>query len=96
MDEEHYMVTKERMNNEFTIECKDIYLREYKIEDLDDFYALTQQPEIIEFLPGWNVSIEQRLDWLINYEIKENKQFLKAVSEGGKIEQLRFLHHVIP
>ena len=76
-------------NNVFTIECKDIILREYRIEDLDEFYALTLQPEILEFLPGWNVPKEQRLNWLINYEIKENTQFLKAVSEGGKIEQLR-------
>ncbi|MBD0384399.1 GNAT family N-acetyltransferase [Paenibacillus sedimenti] len=75
--------------NVFTIECKDIILREYRIEDLDEFYVLTLQPEILEFLPGWNVPKEQRLHWLINYEIKENKQFLKAVSEGGKIEQLR-------
>jgi RimJ/RimL family protein N-acetyltransferase len=76
-------------NNVFMIECKDIILREYKIDDLDEFYALTWQPEIYEFLPGWNVPKEQRKNWLINYEIKENKQFLKAVSEGGNVEQLR-------
>jgi ribosomal-protein-alanine N-acetyltransferase len=62
---------------------------EYRIEDLDALYALTQQLEIIEFLPDWNVSKEQRLDWLLNYETVENKQFLVAVSEGGNIEQLR-------
>jgi hypothetical protein len=83
------MSESEYTTNVFTIECKDIYLREYTIEDLDEFYALTLQPEIIEFLPGWTVPKEQRLHWLINYEIKENKQFLKAVSEGGNIEQLR-------
>lgn len=73
----------------FTIECEDIILREYRIEDLDELYNLTQQPEIMEFLPDWNVPKEQRLHWLKNYEIVENKQFLKAVSESGTIEQLR-------
>jgi [ribosomal protein S5]-alanine N-acetyltransferase len=73
----------------FIIECKDIFLREYRIEDLDELYTLTQQPEILEFLPWWNASKEQRLDWLLNYETIENKQFLKAVSESGNIGQFR-------
>ncbi|WP_255314632.1 GNAT family N-acetyltransferase [Bacillus sp. FJAT-26390] len=81
---------RESTNDPFTIECKDVILREYRIEDLDEFYALTQQSEIIEFLPGWDVPKEQRLDWLIHYETVENKQFLKAVAEeGGDIGQLR-------
>ncbi|WP_188541477.1 GNAT family N-acetyltransferase [Paenibacillus segetis] len=75
-------------NNLFTIECQDIILREYRIEDLDELFALTQQPEIIEFLPDWNAPREQRLDWLINYELEENKRFLQAVADGGNIEQL--------
>ncbi len=75
--------------NIFKIDCKDIILREYIIDDLDEFHSLTWQPEIHEFLPGCNVSKEQRLDWLINYETKENKQFLKVVSEGGDIDELR-------
>ncbi|MEK5253730.1 GNAT family N-acetyltransferase [Paenibacillus sp. FSL F4-0125] len=73
----------------FTIECKDILLREFIVEDLDEFHALTMQPEIIEFLPDWNVPKEQRRDWLINYEIKENQQFLQAVSADGNIGELR-------
>ncbi|WP_169082021.1 GNAT family N-acetyltransferase [Paenibacillus sp. PL91] len=77
------------LNNTFTMECEDIFLREYRIEDLDELYALTQQSEIYQFLPGWNVPKEQRLDWLINYETIENKQFLQAVAEGGNIGQLR-------
>lgn len=74
--------------NIFTIECKDIILREFIIDDLDGFHSLTWQPEIHEYLPGWNVSKEQREDWFINYEIKGNKQFLNAVSEGGDIGEL--------
>lgn len=61
----------------FTIECKDILLREFIVEDLDEFHALTMQPEIIEFLPDWNVPKEQRRDWLINYEIKKTNSFYK-------------------
>lgn len=57
--------------------------------DLDEFHSLTWQPEIHEYLPGWNVTKEQRKNWLINYEILENKQFLIAVSQGGVIGELR-------
>ncbi|MGF7047841.1 RimJ/RimL family protein N-acetyltransferase [Paenibacillus sp. DS2015] len=73
----------------FKIDCTDIILREYIIDDLEEFHSLTWQPEIHEFLPGYNVSKEQRLDWLMNYETKENKNFLKVVSEGGNIDELR-------
>ncbi|MEK3916200.1 GNAT family N-acetyltransferase [Paenibacillus sp. FSL H7-0331] len=75
--------------NIFTIECKDVYLREYTLDDLNQFHSLTWQPEIHEYLPGWNVSKEQREDWLTNYEIPGNKQFLNTVSEGGVIGELR-------
>ncbi len=75
--------------NFFTIECKDVYLREYILDDLNQFHSLTWQPEIHEYLPGWNVTKEQREDWLMNYEIPGNKQFLNTVSEGGGIGELR-------
>ncbi|WP_337912922.1 GNAT family N-acetyltransferase [Cohnella zeiphila] len=73
----------------FTIECKDIILREFVATDLEPFHLLTWQPEIREYLPGWNVSREQREEWLMGYEIPENKRFLNAVSEGGVIGDLR-------
>lgn len=73
----------------FTIECKDVILQEFKIEDLDDFHALTWQPEIYEFLPGWNVSKELREDWFLHFEIPENQEFLKAVSEKRDVGELR-------
>ncbi|MFC3747743.1 GNAT family N-acetyltransferase [Paenibacillus sp. GCM10012306] len=76
-------------DNTFRIECKDIILREYIAHDLDTFHSLTWQPEIHVFLPGWNVSKEQREEWLIHYEIPENGQFLKDVAEGGDIGELR-------
>ncbi|WP_232699891.1 GNAT family N-acetyltransferase [Brevibacillus daliensis] len=77
------------IENILTIDCKDIILREYRVDDLDAIYSLTQQSEIMEFLPDWNAPKEQRLNWLLNYETKENKQFLKKVSEDGNIGQLR-------
>jgi hypothetical protein len=64
-------------------------LCEYRVEDLEAFYAITQQPEVLEYLPNWNVPRKQRLEWLVNYEIPENKQFFKAVAENGDIKELR-------
>jgi RimJ/RimL family protein N-acetyltransferase len=73
----------------FMIKCNDIFLREYRVEDLDELYAITQQDEILKFLPWWNATKEQRLDWIINYEIVDNKRFLKAVDEDGDIGQIQ-------
>lgn len=44
----------------FTIECKDIILREFQLEDLDAIYNITLQPEIREFLPDWIATKEKR------------------------------------
>jgi len=75
---------------EFKIECEDILLVEFRPEDFDHFHALTWQPEIYRYLPGWNVSKDQRKDWFFNYEIQENKQFLNMVAaEGASIGELR-------
>ncbi|MCU6707376.1 GNAT family N-acetyltransferase [Paenibacillus sp. J5C_2022] len=73
----------------FIIECKDIYLREFVATDLDKLHSLTWQPEIFECLPGWNVPLEQRQEWLINYEIPENKRFLNEALKNGDIGELR-------
>ncbi|GKU79441.1 N-acetyltransferase [Paenibacillus sp. L3-i20] len=75
--------------NTFIIDCKDVILREFLVSDLDIFHELTWQPEIHEFLPGWNVSKDQREEWFINFEIPENKMFLNAVSKGEDIGNLR-------
>ncbi|UVI33151.1 GNAT family N-acetyltransferase [Paenibacillus spongiae] len=76
-------------DNIFMIACENIILREYRYEDLDAIHALTMQPEIIEFLPDWNVPKEQRRDWLVNYELVDNNRFLAAAAESGNVEQLR-------
>jgi ribosomal-protein-alanine N-acetyltransferase len=70
----------------FTIECKDIILREFQLEDLDEIYALTLQPEITEFLPDWIATKEKRREWLINYELNENSEFLEAVPNVPNIK----------
>lgn len=64
--------------NVFTIECKDIVLREFQMEDLDAIYNITLQPEVKEFLPDWVATKEKRREWLSKYEIRENKEFLEA------------------
>lgn len=69
--------------NVFTIECENIVLREFSLEDLDELYALTLQPEITDFLPDWKAAKEQRKYWLENFHIKENKEFLKSVPSIG-------------
>lgn len=72
-------------NNELIIDCKDIYLREYRIEDLKKLQEITWQPEVYEFLPGWNATVEERSLWLKEYEIPENQEFKQAVLDGGDI-----------
>ena len=67
------------MNNLFTIDCGEILLREFRIEDADAIYELTSQPEVYEFLPDWRSAREQRLDWVTNYEIPDNQDFLANV-----------------
>ncbi|RLL40626.1 N-acetyltransferase [Oceanobacillus piezotolerans] len=72
------------MNNYFTIDCGDILLREFRVEDADAIYKVTSQPEVYEFLPDWRSTREQRLDWVTNYEIPDNKDFLAAVPNIGE------------
>src|SRR5690606_8029566 len=82
------MQSKQTNESIFSIMCEDIILREYIPTDLEELHNLTWQPEIYSFLPGWNVPIETRTDWFINYELPGNKQFLKAVSMGEDISDL--------
>nr|WP_308743428.1 hypothetical protein [uncultured Anaerocolumna sp.] len=70
---------KQNSKNVFTIDCKDIMLREFQLEDLDAIYNITLQPEIKEFLPDWIATKEKRKEWLTIYEINENKEFLESV-----------------
>ncbi|MDI2588573.1 GNAT family N-acetyltransferase [Psychrobacillus sp. NEAU-3TGS] len=72
------------MNDLFKIDCGEIILREFRIEDADAIYELTSQPEVYEFLPDWRSTREQRFDWVSNYEIPDNKKFLANVPNIGE------------
>lgn len=71
------------MENLFIIDCGEIVLREFRVEDVDAIYELTSQPEVYEFLPDWHSTREQRLNWVTNYEIPSNKEFLSAIPDIG-------------
>ncbi|MGG3526854.1 N-acetyltransferase [Bacillus pseudomycoides] len=75
------------LNYVFTIDCDDIYLREFTIGDVDDIYSISNQPEVSKYLPDWKSTRENRLDWVTNYEIPDNKKFLEAASGTPKIEE---------
>ncbi|OAX49115.1 GNAT family N-acetyltransferase [Paenibacillus sp. AD87] len=75
-------------SDELIIECKDIYLREYRLEDLKKLQEITWQPEVYKFLPGWNAAVEDRALWLTQYEIPENQNFKQAVLAEGDIGDL--------
>ncbi|MGE7881643.1 GNAT family N-acetyltransferase [Bacillus sp. NPDC094077] len=70
----------------FKIDCGDIYLQEFSIEDAENIYKIANQPEIEKFLPDWKSTKEQRVNWVVNYEIPANKAFLDAVTKTTNID----------
>jgi RimJ/RimL family protein N-acetyltransferase len=64
----------------FRIDFEDIYLQEFSIDDAIHIYRISNQPEIYNFLPDWKSTKEQRIDWVTNYEIPANKEFLDAAN----------------
>ncbi|MDT0159028.1 GNAT family N-acetyltransferase [Bacillus sp. AG4(2022)] len=70
----------------FRIDCEDIYLQEFSIEDAIHIYRISNQPEIFKFLPDWKSTKEQRIDWVTNYEMPANKAFLDAAKRTANIE----------
>ncbi|RAS90895.1 acetyltransferase [Bacillus cereus] len=72
-------MVEESVTNLFRIECGDIYLQEFTVKDAESIYKIANQPEVAKFLPDWKSTKEQRVDWVVNYEIPENKAFLHAV-----------------
>ena len=73
-------------NESIIIDCGDIYLREFRREDVEDIYTISNQHVVSTFLPEWKSTKEQRLDWVSNYEIPANNDFLKAVSGNPEIQ----------
>lgn len=63
----------------FMIECEDIVLREFRLEDLDKLYALTLQHEITDYMPEWIGTREKYEDAMSNVFIKKNKEFFKSM-----------------
>ncbi|PGB57882.1 GNAT family N-acetyltransferase [Bacillus toyonensis] len=70
----------------FRIDCGDIYLQEFTMKDAESIYKISNQPEIEKFLPDWKSTKEQRVNWIINDEIPENKAFLEAVKTMNNID----------
>ncbi|MED1559173.1 GNAT family N-acetyltransferase [Bacillus paramycoides] len=70
----------------FRLDCGDIYLQEFSIEDAESIYKISNQPEIEKFLPDWKSTKEQRVDWVTNYEIPSNKAFLMAAKNHSSID----------
>ncbi|MEI4651128.1 GNAT family N-acetyltransferase [Bacillus cereus] len=77
---------EESLTNLFRIDCGDIYLQEFTVKDAESIYKIANQPEIEKFLPDWKSTKEQRVDWVANYEIPENKAFLNAARTTTNID----------
>jgi RimJ/RimL family protein N-acetyltransferase len=76
------------MNNIFTIDCGKIFLREFIIEDAEKIYEFAKEEDISKFLLDWKTSKEQRLEWVRDYEIQWNKEFLQAASTYSIKDQM--------
>jgi RimJ/RimL family protein N-acetyltransferase/GNAT superfamily N-acetyltransferase len=83
----HYLDISER-RKPFRIDCGDIYLQEFSIEDANHIHRISNQPEISCFLPDWKSTGEQRVEWLTHYEIPANKAFLEAADKTGNVADL--------
>ncbi|MFK4413077.1 MULTISPECIES: GNAT family N-acetyltransferase [Bacillus] len=77
---------EERLTKLFRIDCGDIYLQEFTVKDAESIYKISNQPEIEKFLPDWKSTKEQRVNWVTNDEIPENKAFLHAVRTRTNID----------
>ncbi|MGD2273513.1 GNAT family N-acetyltransferase [Bacillus wiedmannii] len=77
---------EEDLTKLFKIDCGDIYLQEFTVKDAESIYKIANQPDIEKFLPDWKSTKEQRVNWVTNYEIPENKAFLNAVRTRNNID----------
>ncbi|MFB8328142.1 GNAT family N-acetyltransferase [Bacillus wiedmannii] len=77
---------EESLTKLFKIDCGDIYLQEFAVKDAESIYKISNEPEIEKFLPDWKSTIEQRVNWVTNDEIPENKAFLHAVRTRTNID----------
>ncbi len=77
---------EDRFTKLFKIDCRDIYLQEFTVKDAESIYKIANQTEIEKILPDWKSTKEQRINWVVNYEIPENKAFLHAVRTTANID----------
>ncbi|MBJ8108391.1 GNAT family N-acetyltransferase [Bacillus wiedmannii] len=77
---------EESLTKLFRIDCGDIYLQEFTVKDAESIYKIANQPEIEKFLPDWKSTKEQRVNWVTNDEIPENKAFLHAARTRNNID----------
>ncbi|HGH7177242.1 TPA: GNAT family N-acetyltransferase [Bacillus wiedmannii] len=77
---------EESLTKLFKIDCGDLYLQEFTVNDAESIYKIANQPEIEKFLPDWKSTKEQRVNWVTNDEIPENKAFLHAVRTTTNID----------
>ncbi|WP_208560345.1 GNAT family N-acetyltransferase [Marinilactibacillus kalidii] len=78
---------KENQKNEgLTLVGERIYLRGFVAADAEAISSISNQPEVSQFLPDWKSSKEDRLNWIVNYEMPSNQAFLEAVSEKVDME----------
>jgi RimJ/RimL family protein N-acetyltransferase len=80
-----YTQAYKKAENLFTIDCGEIILREFRIEDAEDIYDISSEADVSKYLPDWKSTKEQRLEWVKNYEIPANRKFLEAVSRTPNI-----------
>jgi [ribosomal protein S5]-alanine N-acetyltransferase len=71
----------EIMKEEIMIDCGEVILREYRMEDVQALHEITSQPEVYEFIQGAQATLEQRVNWMKNYEIPANKKFKSSMPE---------------
>ncbi|KAF0823020.1 GNAT family N-acetyltransferase [Cytobacillus firmus] len=69
------------MKEEIMIDCGEVILREYCMEDVKALHEITSQPEVYEFIQGAQATLEQRVNWMKNYEIPANKKFKSSMPE---------------
>ncbi|MFS0613348.1 GNAT family N-acetyltransferase [Lederbergia ruris] len=74
---------EKRTETIFRIDCGDIYLQEFRMEDAESIYRISNQPEISQFLPDWKSTKEQRVEWMTQYEIPANQAFLQAAKTAN-------------
>ncbi|HFK1449841.1 MULTISPECIES: GNAT family N-acetyltransferase [Bacillus cereus group] len=77
---------EESLTKLFRIDCGDLYLQEFTVNDAESIYQIANQPDIEKFLPDWKSTKEQRIVWIANYETPANKAFLDAVRTTNNID----------